>query len=295
MRKIIITFALLCAQAAAATAADTTAVVGWKKSLIVDLTTTQTAYSDSWQGGEAGSLNWVSNLNGAAEKQLRPWVDFRSTLKLSFGQTMSQDDSTKQWSKPRKSTDLIDWENVGRFTVDKFVDPYLAFRLESQFMDVLSSTQSAYLSPMTLTESAGLARKFHDLGKDDFLTSRLGFAIRQTFKKALVADAKVDSTYNDGGIESVTDISSTLRKNLRYIGKLSMFKALYFSEKNKVTGTPFADDWKAVHINLENQVIANVTKILAVTMYTQFLYDKPISHKGRLKETLAFGLTFKLA
>ncbi len=295
MRTIIFTLALLCALAAVSAAAADSTVVGWKKSLIVDLTTTQTAYSDSWQGGEAGSLNWVSNLNGAAEKQLRPWIDFRTTLKLSFGQTLSQDDSTKKWSKPRKSTDLIDWENVARYTVDKYVDPYMAFRLQSQFMDVLSSAQTAYLSPLTLTESAGIARKFYDLGKDDFLTSRLGFAIRQTFKKALVADVKVDSTYNDGGIESVTDISSTLRKNLRYIGKLTMFKALYFSEKNKVAGTPFADDWKAVHINLENQVVANITKILAVTMYTQFLYDKPISRKGRLKETLAFGLTFKLA
>ncbi|MDH4156868.1 MAG: hypothetical protein OEW00_06290, partial [candidate division Zixibacteria bacterium] len=30
----------------------------WKKSLQVDLTTTQTSYSNSWVGGEAGSVNW---------------------------------------------------------------------------------------------------------------------------------------------------------------------------------------------------------------------------------------------
>ena len=84
---------------------------GWTKFLVFDLTATQTAYSDSWTGGEAGSINWVSNLNGSAEKQLSPKLNFKSTLKMSFGQTHSQDQETKNWSKPTKSTDLIDWEN----------------------------------------------------------------------------------------------------------------------------------------------------------------------------------------
>ena len=62
--------------------------------------------------------------------ELKPWFDMRSTLKLSFGQTMTQDTS-KTWDKPRKSTDLIDWDNLGRFTLHKFVDPFVAFRLDS--------------------------------------------------------------------------------------------------------------------------------------------------------------------
>jgi hypothetical protein len=296
MRKNIFAFCFVAiiASAASALGADTT-FVGWKKSLIVDVTTTQAAYSDSWVGGEAGSLNWVSNLNGAAEKQFAPWINFRSSLKLSFGQTVTQDDSTKKWSKPRKSTDLIDWDNLSRFTLHAFVDPYVAFRIQSQFSSVLSSNRIVYFSPMTLTESAGLARRFYTHGKDDQVTSRLGFGVRQTLKKILVGTVVVDSTLNDGGIESVTDASLTLRSNLRYVGRLTLYKALYFSDKSKVAGTPFENDWKAVHVNWENLISASITRIVAVTFATQLLYDKPISYRARLKETVAFGFTFKLA
>jgi len=43
-----------------------------------------------------------------------------------------------------------------------------------------------------------------------------------------------------------------------------------------------------------NTLIASISKFVQVTFYTQLLYDKQISKKGRLKETLALGLTYKL-
>jgi hypothetical protein len=155
---------------------------GWKKSLIVDVTTTQTSYSDSWVGGEVGSVNWVANLNGSAEKQLSKRFDIKSTLKLSFGQTITQRaDSTKSWSKPHKSTDLIDWENVGLFTANWFFDPYAAFRVETQFFDGSVEEKRRYLSPLKLTESAGLTRKFYEKEKD-VISSRFGLGIRQIIR-----------------------------------------------------------------------------------------------------------------
>ncbi|MEW6050739.1 MAG: DUF3078 domain-containing protein [Candidatus Zixiibacteriota bacterium] len=297
MKSAILAFGLVALTSLPTSAQDST-VIGWRKSLLVDVTTTQTSYSDSWVGGEAGSFNWVANLNGGAERQMKSWFNYRATLKLSFGQTMTQDEQSKDWSRPKKSTDLIDWENLGRFTFNKFVDPYAAFRLESQFYTPLHPQKKAYLSPVKLTESAGLARRFYQAKKDDQITSRLGFALRQILKKDIldtVSFATVDTTFTDGGLESVTDISLTLNSNLRYVGKLSLYKALYFSESSKVKGTPFENDWKAVDINLENLVSANVTKIVAVTFYTQILYDRQVSYKGRFKETLGIGFAFKLA
>ncbi|MBU0982477.1 MAG: hypothetical protein KKA42_01305, partial [candidate division Zixibacteria bacterium] len=76
---------LLMSLTGAAFSADDSTVTGWQKSLIADLTTTQTAYSDSWSGGEAGSFNWVGNVNGGAENQLAEWLDVKSTLRMSFG------------------------------------------------------------------------------------------------------------------------------------------------------------------------------------------------------------------
>jgi hypothetical protein len=269
---------------------------GWKKSLVIDFTTTQTAYSDSWVGGEAGSVNWVSNLNGAAERQLSEKFNLRSTLKMSFGQTLTQNAETKEWAKPAKSTDLIDWENLGRFTLHGFVDPYVALRLETQFYDGRNPARKLYFSPLKLTESAGIAKKLYTRA-DDFVTSRLGLALREIRTKAITDPVTLtteSATVTDGGVEFVTDATLTLGKSLLYTGKLGLFKALSYSEKDQVAGTPQADDWKAVDASLENIITAKVARVVAVIFYTQLLYDKQIEKRVRIKETLAIGFTLTM-
>ncbi|HOP07754.1 MAG TPA: DUF3078 domain-containing protein [candidate division Zixibacteria bacterium] len=290
--RTVCTALLVMVFAAAASAADSTAT-GWQKSLQIDFTTTQTSYSDSWVGGEAGSVNWVSNLNGTAEKSLSDWLDYKSKLKLSFGQTLTQDAETKDWSKPVKSTDLIDWENVFRFTLHKFVDPYAAVRLESQFADASNPDKKIYLNPLKLTESIGASRDIYKKEKD-FVTTRLGLAARQIFMRSADTSTAnldiVDTTYFDNGMESVTDAEFVLNENLKYTGKLTLYKAFYFSKEDEVGN----DYWKAVDVNWENIVSASLTKIITVNLYTQLLYDKEISKKGRFKETLAIGFVFKM-
>jgi len=291
---IILVITVLAATTGAAETDST--FIGWHKSLAADVTITQTGYSDSWVGGEAGSVSWVSNLNGLAEKQLSERFNFKSTLKMSFGQTLTQDAETKDWSKPKKSTDLIDWENVGLFTLHKYVDPYVAFRLETQFFDGRVPSKKLYFSPLKLTESVGIARKFYKKD-EDFVSSRLGLGIRQIFKSVIVDPvtlATTDSTLTDGGFESVTDVKMTVHENILYTGKLSLYKAVIFSESDAVEGTEYEDDWKAIDVNWENILSASVTKIVAVSLYTQVLYDKEISKKGRFKETVAIGFVFKM-
>jgi len=279
----------------AAVQAEDKTVSGWQSSLITDLTATQTAYSDSWQGGEAGSINWVGNLNGLAEKQASAWFNFKSALKMSYGQTMTQDAETKDWSKPTKSTDLIDWENVGRFTFGMYVDPYAAFRLETQFMDASVEDKKRYFTPMKLTESAGIARMFYHKDKDQ-IVSRLGLALRQIVTEAIVDEylSTERATATDGGIESVTDANLSLSDRLKYTGKLTLYKALFFSDKDDFAGTEFEDDWQAIDVNWENIVNVRITKVITVNFYTQFLYDKQVTRKGRLKQTLGVGLVFQL-
>jgi hypothetical protein len=279
--------------------ADST-YVGWKKTLAVDITTTQTAYSRAWVGGEAGSFNWTSNLNGSAEKQMSPRTNLRTSLKTSFGQTMIQDEESRTWSKPKKSTDLIDWETMFRFTfTNAVVDPYAAFRFESQFFTPLSDTAGnatkAYLSPTKMTESAGIARKLHSQDKDLVIT-RLGFAIQQIRRKSVDPSSSgstvklVTSSSNYSGIESVSDAQLTLSKRVQYTGKLTLYKAFAFSEKEAAGN----DNWKAVDVSWENIIAASVSKIITVNVYTQLLYDKEIIDRGRFKETLAIGFVFKM-
>ncbi len=267
----------------------------WKTPVIIDFTTTQAAYSDSWVGGEAGSVNWASNLNGSAQKQINPKFNFKSTLKLSFGQTLTQNAETKDWSKPKKSTDLIDWETVGRFTLNFFVDPYTAFRLESQFYDGSNIAKKLFLNPIKFTESAGFAKKLYTAESNEIIT-RLGLGIRQ-LTKTVIIDAALntdDSTFTDGGFESVTDATFKFNDHLTYTGKLSLYRAIYFSKSDAVKGTEYEDDWKALDINWENIVNAQLSKVITVNFYAQFLYDKEISKKARIKETMAIGFVYKL-
>jgi hypothetical protein len=266
------------------------------KSVVFDFTTTQTSYSDSWVGGEAGSLNWVTNLNAFSRNFLSPTFELRNRLKLSFGQTLSQDAETKNWSRPQKSTDLIDFESVGSYLTKWYVNPYLAFRAETQFYDGRNPDKKLFLSPLKLTESAGATRKFYEKDKD-YVSSRLGFGIRQMITKvitdtlALTTDSETET---DAGLESVSEADLPVHKNIRYYGKLSLFKAFAYSKSDELKGLPEEDYWKSVDVNFENSINAAVTKVVSVNLYLQFLFDKEISKKGRIKETLALGLTLRM-
>ncbi len=268
----------------------------WSKSLDLNLTITQNSYSDSWKGGEAGSASWAANAAGIFEKQASASFRNKTTVKLSFGQTHVQDKDTKQWAKPQKSTDLIDIENLGLFTLNSFVDPYIALRLEAQFLDASVSEIGRYFSPAKFTESGGIARVFYRADKNE-LISRLGFALRQTVTSTVVdTAAKTTETKStqDGGVEMVSDFKQAISSTLMITSKLSLYKALFFSKADDFKGTVAEDYWKAVDINFENKISASVAKYVEVSLYLQTLYDKEIDLRGRFKQTLALGLTYKL-
>jgi hypothetical protein len=258
---------------------DSTNTKAWKKTLDVGLNMSQNSYSDNWVGGEAGNISWTALANGTFEKQFSPIFNFRNTSNLQFGQTHTQDKVTKVWNRPQKSTDKIDLDNLGRFTLHAFVDPFAAFRLQTQFLDDSYSPIKRAFNPILLTESAGIARMIYQKDKNQVL-SRLGFAIRENIDKTIADTLSKKFKYknsNDGGLESVTDAQYAFGSNIGYTGKLTIFKALYFSKKNDFKGTPQANYWKAVDVNLENTVVASITKLIVVNFYTQLLYDKELS------------------
>jgi len=261
----------------------------WNKSADLNLAVTQNSYSNSWVGGEAGSASWVSNLNFLIEGPLAPkWIS-KSTAKLSFGQMHIQDMETKHWKKPVKSTDLIDLESTLRYLTGWFVDPYVALRLESEFLDASVPTVNRYINPMLLTESTGFTRRLYEKEKQ-FIDSRIGLAIREEFDRRVVdtaARTTKTTTTTDGGLESVTDVSINLHARIGWTSKLSIFKPLTVSDKT-------VPHWPAIHVNWENILAATVTKYITVNLYVQWLYDKPIDHRGRFKETLALGFTYDL-
>lgn len=288
----------LLAIVASVALASAAAADPWSKSVDANLTLSQTAYSDNWAGGEAGNLSWTFNSNSLAEKQLDPNVHTKNTLKLSFGQTHSQDQETKHWAKATKSTDLIDFETLFNSTLGGFVDPFAAGRLESQFLDASDPEKSRYLNPLKFTESLGVIKFFIKEDKREW-SNRLGAALRQYVNRDMLMDPLTDKretqTSNDGGLEFVSEFKSPLAEGkITLSSKLTVFQALFSSEADQLEGLPNENYWKAPDVNWENIFTASITKYLMVNLYTQILYDKEVDKGGRFKQTLSLGLAYKL-
>jgi len=268
-----------------ARAQDTTAIQrAWKISIESGLGVTQAAYSDNWTGGESGSIIWVSYFRGKADKQLRPSLFFGNELKLEFGQTHTQVDSTKQWEKPKKSADKVRYDTILRLTKGWAVDPYSAGTLESQFVDV-SGSKKIYFNPVDLTEAVGVARDIIKVPDVRVLTTRLGVGLRQH----LIHAAK---TTNDGGIEWVTDLAlGSANAKYNFVSKLTVFQTLFNSQEDQLP----TDDWRTADLNWDNTLRTSITSVLQMSLGWQLLYDKEIDRGGRFKETLSLGVAYKFA
>ena len=182
MKTSIIRSAALAAcllVAAGAHAADPAPPVAgpWKPGADLALNLSQSAFSDDWSGGDRGSVVWVITSDVSAERQWRPGFNLSNLLQLAYGQTSRQ--NSVNWDVPSKTTDLIAFESVGRFSMQTFVDPYVAVRLEGQFTDQSEPLGDIHLNPIKLKESAGVARVLQKTADAEIIT-RLGFGFRRT-------------------------------------------------------------------------------------------------------------------
>lgn len=285
MRLLIIT--LVAALAALPAAAE------WTVTSENNLTLTQYAYSDNWDGSEAGALSWAASSNTVAESQLTELLNSRNTLKLEFGQTHNQDGETHEWAKPVNSTDKIDFETVWRFTLHRFVDPFVSGRLESQFTDERDPDETRYLNPMILTESAGVARMLID-EEPRVWSMRLGAALRQRLDSGVPTGEdggfKSETTV-DSGLEFVSEFTTPLAdEKLTFSSKLTAYQALYYSDADDTEG----DDWKSPDVEWENRLSAGITDFLMVNLNLDAYYDKEIDEDPRLKQTLSLGFTWSI-
>jgi hypothetical protein len=271
-------------------------IVGkWYPSVETGVTLTQSAYTSNWAGGDKGSVVWTAILNGVLESQLHQKMNWLNTLKLAYGQTHQQKEDAatgdRFWDRPEKSSDLIDFESLSRFTLGGFVDPFAAIRFESQFQDVSGGTsRSLALNPLKFKESAGIARKFID-EKDRSLISRLGFTFRQssrrTFDEPAPSKATSAETSNDGGFEWVTDSKrSILADRVAWTVKVGVYKPVFYSGKQDLEDLPadvllaagldpdVASYSTSTDLEWENILSSQITKVLSVNLYTRWVYDK---------------------
>jgi hypothetical protein len=261
----------------------------WKIDVNANLTTGLNTYSDNWTGGEAGSFTWASQFLGVAERQLSPKFDTKTTLKLQFGQTATQDKTSKDWSIPKKSTDLIDGEELMRWTLGAWADPFASVRGISEFVDQSDSLLTRYGNPLELTEALGASRT---LKKSETIewSSRLGAAVRQVINRSNLDTAtgvrKTDVT-NDGGVEIDMDLkASNKSKGAALLSSLRLYEALASSKEDS------AGNWRYPHLKWENTLTLTFAKYLMLDLSAYAYYDRDINLNFRLKETLSAGLTY---
>ncbi len=269
---------------------------GWEVESDLNLTLSQSAFSENWVGTELSNITWQATSNTNMQKQMLDWLHNSNTLKLAFGQTHLQKTDAagdKYWETPDKSTDKIDLESLWRFTLDTWVDPYVAGRMESQFLD---ETQKAmdntrFVNPILFTESAGIMRTFID-AKSTQLNARLGAAVRQDVNRDLIVGGnKETETSMGGGAEFIAELKKNIQAPLQssFRSRLSFYQALFNSESDDLN-----DDWKAADMVWENSLSTKLFGLVSATLMLEFRYDKEQVDELQWKQMLGLGLSYSM-
>jgi hypothetical protein len=264
----------------------------WYPTLEGGLNLTQAAYSENWKGGETGSVSWNAFLNGSAENQVKPSLNWLSTMKLLYGQTRRQEvdaNGDRSWGDADKSADLIQIESILRLTRNWAVDPYFSVRYESFFQDITDPFgRKLWLNPMTFKESAGIAHKFKDR-EDDQLLMRAGFTARENYRQFYASDTGNETfseTSWDVGAELIVDYKKVFEQRLTYVSRLSVYQPFNWS-KNEIFDALGPDSLIAaglspdiasyattVDVDWQNTFTTKVTKFISFNFYLELLYDK---------------------
>lgn len=247
---------------------------GWTNTATGILNFTQNQF-DNWAAGGENSWSWQADVNAkfANEQEKYNWT---TTGKFSFGKTKVGDAGS------RKAADEIKLESVYTYKMGLYVNPYVAvsgltqFARGYQYDADTSYAVSEFMDPGYFTQSIGLGVT---ITKN--IKTRLGAALKETVTDkyaTLYADGETMRT--EVGAESVTDAEFTLMENIKYVSKLELF--------SNFKGLDETD------VNWDNIFSAKVNSLITVSFNVRLMYDKDVSLKRQLKETLAVGLSYTI-
>lgn len=255
----------------------------WEIGVESDLSATVIDFSDEWEKKNSGSFNWMLKTGITVEKKMSDWSENRFTLNVSFGQTRVYLDTG--WTEFRKSSDLIELEDIVRFTHDFFMDTYVAINLESQFIDDRDSSYRYFFNPWKGRVSAGISAVPLETDKMKF-TIRIGAAERYSGGRNTYAG---DSGIRDSGLESVTDFSAALSDSFfLYNGRLSLFQTLIQSGVDP----DFLESGKKPDIKMENDLRARFGKFMRAGVEVNLIYDRNLSADLQYKQIYTLGISY---
>jgi hypothetical protein len=255
---------------------------GWSKEAIANLNFTQNSF-DNWAQGGENTWSWLAGLNTRLINDQEK-INWTNVGKFEYGQSKIGDQDS------RKSADEIFIESVLSYKMKFHVNPYIAVNGRTQFANAYDYTVSSldpiskFLNPGYFMESFGLEYK-----KEKIFRTRFGFAAKQT----VVTDEqfaprytdksdseKLEKVRNELGLEWVSGYNKKVYGNIVYATTLEVFSNVKSFEE--------------IDVRWDNLFSAEIAKYLAVSFNFQIFYDRDISIKRQLKQTLSVGFTYSL-
>jgi len=250
----------------------------WQKALLGGLNMTQTGF-DNWVAGGESAFAWQLNLNYNFVRDIAQ-TTWSNTGKFAYGATRTGD------ADMRKSADEIKLESVLTYKLGSKINPFVAITGETQFAPGYSYAVeptieiSAFMDPGYFRESLGAGYAI-----SDGIATRLGLSFKQTTTSAYpvpYADdpstVELETFKSEVGAESVTDISLPVTETSVFSSKLELFSAFKALDETDV--------------NWDNTLQVKLSKYLNVNLNLKLVYDKDISVKRQIKQTMALGLNY---
>ncbi len=254
-------------------------VYGWKKSVIGKVNFTQSQF-DNWSQGGENALAWQGLLEATANNEQEHFL-WKNYLKFSYGQN-------KIGSGPlKKTTDEIVLESIFNYKTGWPVDAYAALTAKTQFAPGYQYPDNApaiqisnFLDPGYFTQEVGVS-----WNPSPTFSARAGAAFKETVADQFAARYSDDPTTatieklraEPGGTASFL-FNGKLHQNIVLKSKLDMF-------------TNFKGI-RNVDVDWDNTFSSQITKLISVDLNIRIFYDRDISPKRQLKQTLGIGITY---
>jgi len=250
----------------------------WEKSMQGGLNMTQTGF-DNWIAGGESAFAWQLNLNYRFVRDVEK-TTWSNTGKFAYGATQTGD------ADPRKSADEIKLESVLTYKLGTAINPYVALTGETQFASGYNygpdqAVQiSAFMDPGYFRESFGVG-----YAVKEGITTRLGLSFKQTVTSDYPvpyaddpATVAVEATKSEIGAESVSDFSFPVSETSLFTSKLELFSTFKALDETDV--------------NWDNTLQVKVSEYISVNINVNLIYDKDLSAKRQIKQTMALGLSY---
>ncbi len=267
----------------------------WLANILLGMDANQLSINSNWSGGGKGSFTWkvYSKFEFEYKKKQYNW---KNILYCAYGQISVQE--KEQWTVPQKSNDVIDFDSELKFTLERFIDPYIAFAFDTQFSagyhPKTKELVSRFANPVKLSQSAGIAKSLSKKKKFK-LTTRLGYGAQEVVAedvslRKLWTGNETKWMKIDGGVEWLTESKSEFNSSITWTNKLKLFQAIFssISEENDPD-----KNWRQLDIYWEQMFTAKLTQYVLFNVVMKFKYDRDTSKGGQFLENASLGVSYK--